>query len=225
VTDYSRDYSRCLRYAAGESPWQLMQKRLHAEPHLKWGTHPEAAEFRPIAADAYQDETGDEHGAELLRQPSQHVLIDGDGRVRKGRFTTDHVIAAASAAGDYIRDLRGGYYAEHPFDNVHLHSDDPHLFRDEDFEEPPGPLPPHHERLIHTDPDGHAPHLHTDVHISELGDSLAHHLEAETDYAPWDEMEDGDLRYGHEQRLRELIDQVRKAPVEEADDSDPSSGR
>lgn len=100
--DFAANYARALRYS-GTGAWELMRKRLESEPSLRWGTHPESAEFRPIAADAYQDQTGDEEGAAKLRNPSEHVVVDGDGRVKRGGWSLNPVIEAYRSLDDALQ--------------------------------------------------------------------------------------------------------------------------
>lgn len=109
-SDYPSNYARALRYSM-ESPWALMKKRLVSEPELRWGTHPEAAEFRPIAADAYQDETGDEVGAAHLRNPQRHVVLDGD-KIKRGRFQVGSVLQAARRVNEHLSDITGQYVGD-----------------------------------------------------------------------------------------------------------------
>lgn len=102
---FARRLGAALKFSS-KSPWELLSQRLHAEPSLRWGTHPESEEVRPIMADAYQDHTGDEEGAELLRNPKQHVILGSDGSIKKGRLSqrklNDHLLSFYSTMDHYL---------------------------------------------------------------------------------------------------------------------------
>lgn len=90
MSGYARDYSRVVRYGAG-SPWSLFKKQFEEAPHYRFGypdergrEHPDHT-FRKVAADAYQEETGDDAGADLIRDTTKHFVFDGD-RVVPGAF-------------------------------------------------------------------------------------------------------------------------------------------
>lgn len=212
--NYAAAYTKVVRYAADS--WSLFRQRLESEPSLRWGTHEKAAEERPIMADAYADHTGDEEGAALLRDSKQHVVFDGD-RVRKGRFTTKHVVGAADAADDLIYQLPG--VETHFFGNADVvNRRTASRYRDEDFNEPPKPLSPHHVRVVHIDPAGAELPYHADVHYADLGRYLADELNRHADdQAYWDEVPDDDQHPHGLPAIDAALEHVRKAPYEEVD--------
>ncbi len=83
MSKFADDLSRVLKYSTAD--WKTFQKLLTEQPHHRWGGPNADHTLRKVAADAYQEAEGDEAGADLLRNPDQHVVIDG-GKVKKGRF-------------------------------------------------------------------------------------------------------------------------------------------
>lgn len=119
---YTETYSKVVRYM--KSPWEFFKQRLDAEPSLRWGSHPEAPSIRPIAADAYQDETGDEQGANFIRDPQQHIIFDEDGQPHKADFNHwgfHHLVGVLS---DYLIE-RGAI--DDPFE-TRIINNKPHVF-------------------------------------------------------------------------------------------------
>lgn len=88
MSEFAKNYSLAVHY--DRESWERFRRRFESEPHHLWGGPDADNNLRAVAADAYQDATGDDGGAGLLRTPGQHVVFDGD-RVRKGRFTAEHL--------------------------------------------------------------------------------------------------------------------------------------
>lgn len=90
MDQYLQHYGKLIRYSL--TGWPEFRKRLESEPHHRWGGEGADPELRAVAADAYQERDDipspeAEHGAALLRNPNEHVIIDGEGKVKRGRFS------------------------------------------------------------------------------------------------------------------------------------------
>lgn len=85
MKDFADDLLKALKYST--TNWEAFQKLLADQPHHRWGGPDADVTLRGAAADAYTEDTGDEEGAAHLRNPTQHVVIDGC-KVKKGRFNT-----------------------------------------------------------------------------------------------------------------------------------------
>jgi hypothetical protein len=216
---FATHYAAALKYAM-ESPWESFRKQLESEPELRWGTHEKAAEVRPIAADAYAEETGDEHGAGLLRDPKQHVVIH-EGKVKKGRFTLDHISSALNDIGDHFEEHNQhnptGHVDADPTGQHYLSHElvDPHEY-DPDFMEGPGELPEHHVRVVDIGGD-HPVHL-GDHPWKDVGKALADSVDDEAERATdWHGTTDdsGEEFSDFADEYERLLKNLREAPFEE----------
>jgi hypothetical protein len=165
---------------------------------------------RAGAAD-FLAEAGRHAESELLKNPGRHVLIR-DGKVQPAMFVEDHVLAAYDRALEHLHDWSGGAFRD-PGIEVERFGN---RYRPEDFVEPPGPIPPHHVRVVHLDQTGSEPHTHSDVHFSDLGSHLADAL----DYAfvpdDFGLNDDGEFEH-HAAEHERLLKAVREAPFERFD--------
>jgi hypothetical protein len=75
--------------------WNAFQRLLTEQPHHRWGGPSADHTLRKVAADAYQEATSDEEGADLLRDENQHVVLH-DGKVKAGQLTDKHISEAYS---------------------------------------------------------------------------------------------------------------------------------
>lgn len=94
MDQYLQHYGKLIRYSL--TGWPEFRKRLESEPHHRWGGEGADHTLRGAAADAYQEREDlpseeAEHGAALLRNPNEHVVIDGDGKVKRGQWNTKHI--------------------------------------------------------------------------------------------------------------------------------------
>lgn len=181
-------YSRAvLKYH--QSPWQSFQQQLTENPALRWGTAEEAPTVRPVAADAYQEETGDDKGADLLRDHKQHIVLDG-GRVKKGRFTDQHLVDAVNELTNHLHSWSGGDYQPHSIDWENAHGNSPADYDDEnelaemDEDDHHKPYPYGTVRVGHyfDDPTNNSSHS---IHYSELGGHLADVIGDDINGADW----------------------------------------
>lgn len=113
---YTKTYASVIRYM--KSPWELFKQRMEAEPDLRWGTHPEGTEIRPIMADAYQDATGDEQGAAIIRHPYGHFMLNEEGKPVYARFNLTHINHLVGLIRDHMDEQSMGAY-EFPLVNTY----------------------------------------------------------------------------------------------------------
>ncbi len=81
--------------------WNNLRQQLVDNPQHRWGGPNADHTLRKVAADAYQESSGDEEGANLLRDPNQHVIFH-KGRVVPGEFTSEHIEKANDTASHLI---------------------------------------------------------------------------------------------------------------------------
>jgi hypothetical protein len=127
----------------------------------------------------------------MLRNPNQHVLVQ-DGRVRAGRFTTNHLIHHSQQLGDTVGDtFRLAYYrVPHPAETIGSHG-----YYDPTADEP--------ERNFSPDMMGKALSDHWRRNIERLRDSRPHD-------------------YYDEELFDRLHKNLEDAPYEEVDHTHPS---
>lgn len=105
--------NQAVKFAAGESGWPAFASLFEREPQIRWGGE-EHDHTRKVAADAYQEHTGDEEGANLLRDPNQHVVVH-EGKVKKGVFGFTPIHRALRAVQDHIQTVsRNGFDPARP---------------------------------------------------------------------------------------------------------------
>jgi hypothetical protein len=79
----ARVYAAALKYSMGN--WDHFRRLLEENPQNRWGGPRADHNLRAVAADAYEEATDDTEGAKHLRDPHQHVVVEG-GKVKRGRF-------------------------------------------------------------------------------------------------------------------------------------------
>jgi hypothetical protein len=128
-----------IHYAASHSDVENLLDQLSSPEHdvTRWGGPSADRTFRGILADALS-ENGREPEAELLRNPTQHVVVH-EGQVRPGRWTLRHLREHARLFGrrlDPMWNADPGYdfmFARPPdHDWVFLHNGQGDLIPDED---------------------------------------------------------------------------------------------
>lgn len=225
MADIDRLADDLNRYAASfAQPHEILGALAESD---RWPSE-QLSKNRAAAAD-FLDESGRHAEAELLKNPGRHVVVHG-GSVHPARFTTDHVIHAYDRAVNHLDDWSRGLFSAPEWD--YDLSGTAH--NSEDFHEPPGPLPPHHVRVVHLDPNGYQPHAAHDTHLSQFGNHLADVLGQEVSIGDfgWNNGGEGADQLGwetgdnhttpedveeHAAEHERLLKALREAPFEEID--------
>lgn len=220
MSKFSEHYSRALKFS--RENWELFRRRLEAEPHHRWGGPEADHNLRAVAADAYQEATDDEHGAELLRTPGTHVIVDGGGKVHRGKFNHRPVEQALSLVSRRLEDWANhetptgsGAYLQFPGTDGTVGVTEyttPAVVRDTSGN---GRLDPTPAEAAAT------PDIRSRVHHSKLGQHLADRvsntLERDLGWNKrWQNSQyDEGLWNEHRERAEAAIEQLRQAPFEE----------
>lgn len=172
---------------------------------------------RAMLSDALR-EAGRVGEADLLADPKRHVVVHG-GEVKPGRWNTDEVLSRFHEAADHVDEWAGGDHVGSHVPAAYTNAEWKYAgFRDEDFEEPPGPVPRHHLRLVYVDPNGYEPHTHSDVHRADLAGHLADWLDDEVNYADFGWNTDGDGAEEQGAEFDRLLQRLRDTPAEVPDE-------
>lgn len=185
-----------LKFAAGDYPWKSFQQILEQSPHHRWGGKDADHALRSAAADAYEEETGHTAGADLLRDPDQHVVVH-EGRVRRGAWELGVALGRLQAVNSHLIQR---YSGDGLFDHVAFN---PPTVKLEDGEDRPPKV------LVREPDDGYVLGRQYRHPVHTVGDFLARHLEHRVPLE--------DRQYLHRDEVFQgLLKKLREAPVEKA---------
>lgn len=216
MSEYPKQYGKAIKY--NRENWELFRKRFKEEPHHLWGGPGADHTVRRIAADAYEEATGDTGKANLLRNDHQHVVLV-DGHPQRGRFTAEHVDRALVRVGQALEDLANHEsHIGHWYDKLRVEPGG--MVRVSRFTTP---------RITRNEngngtlsfPDVSARSEVKSVHATQVGNHLADDIEAALDAdlgwnRDWQHsMYDSGLWADGNKRVRDRLQELRNAPVEE----------
>jgi hypothetical protein len=219
VDNFSKHYSRAIRY--NRENWELLRQRLDQEPHHRWGGAAADHTLRAVAADAFEEATGNSAQADRLRDPNQHVILS-DGGVHRGRFTVGPLQRALTLVRQRLEDWANHETPVEAFPDVTSVGPDgtvqlvrhpmPAVVRDHNGN---GRFDPTPEEAAARPP------TREKVHASAVGGRLADEYERllQRDYGwntRWQNSQyDEHLWNRHRQRTADAIAALRTTPVEE----------
>lgn len=213
MPEFNEALNSVLRYSMDTVENLVSQLATPEHNQNRWGGPEADHTFRGVVADALRD--NDRHTeADLLNDPKQHVVVDG-GRVRAGRFTTDHIQNEAEHAAAWL----DPYTDWHIWENAGIdHSGDEYSHND--LYGKVRALKNGEVRVVyHTQ----YPHNYENVHQSQLGNHFADWIHRIADMGvDWNEVPDADeAEYGLPEFDRRM-QALRTAPYEEVDPTHPS---
>lgn len=199
--------AKALRYSTDTIHTLLTELQKPEYDHHRWGSDDiePTQGLRGVLADA-MDEQGRDTEANLLRTKGQHVLVDGQSKVRPARFTESPLFRAVGELADHIyandSDAFDGWGS-----TFHGDADPVNPTDHEDYE----PLGPNEHRLWEGE---YEDFRHSKHHISNLGyaiaDTVNDRIESSGD--DLEEDEDDEDRWAEYDRL---LNNVSNAPYEE----------